>query len=126
VSSRTCANCGRICTGRRCPTCQAAYDQAQAERQPWRRQRKRRGYQRNPWRAFQRDQFTCRIVGCNHTDSTGKTLEAHHLRPLANGGTSDPSNLLTVCRQHHHRIEQHARGQLSRTAQLPGDKTAKA
>ena len=54
--------------------------------------------------------YTCRIVGCNDTDHTGKTLEVHHLTPLDAGGTDDASNLLTVCRQHHHEIESHERG----------------
>lgn len=36
---------------------------------------------------------------------TSSNLSVHHLLPVLNGGTDDPSNLVTLCRSHHKSLE---------------------
>jgi hypothetical protein len=43
-------------------------------------------------------------VRCIATDG----LEAHHLRPLKDGGSNDPSNGVALCRSHHARLSRKA------------------
>jgi len=45
-----------------------------------------------------RDRHRCRRKGCNHT----RFLDIHHIIPRAEGGTNDPSNLVTLCSGCHH------------------------
>jgi 5-methylcytosine-specific restriction endonuclease McrA len=45
-----------------------------------------------------RDRHRCRRKGCNHT----RFLDIHHIIPRAEGGTNDPSNLITLCSGCHH------------------------
>ena len=40
-----------------------------------------------------RDGHRCQGPGCTST----RFLEVHHRKPRANGGTNDPSNLITLC-----------------------------
>ncbi|MCB9513003.1 MAG: HNH endonuclease [Candidatus Latescibacteria bacterium] len=40
-----------------------------------------------------RDGHRCQGPGCTST----RYLEVHHRKPRANGGTNDPSNLITLC-----------------------------
>jgi hypothetical protein len=56
--------------------------------------------QRPPKHAaiYEREGYRCLAPGC-----TGRCqLEAHHLRRVADGGTDDPANMLTLCVFHHH------------------------
>ena len=53
---------------------------------PWRRQRDR---------ARERDNFQCADCGRNFR------LEVHHKLPIAEGGTDDLDNLVTLCRDCH-------------------------
>jgi 5-methylcytosine-specific restriction endonuclease McrA len=45
-----------------------------------------------------RDRYRCRRKGCNHT----RLLDLHHIIPRVEGGTNDPSNLVTLCSGCHH------------------------
>jgi hypothetical protein len=48
-------------------------------------------------KVLHRDQERCRVPGCmSHTN-----LDVHHLWQLMYGGTSEMSNLLTLCEAHH-------------------------
>ncbi|MCB9512839.1 MAG: HNH endonuclease [Candidatus Latescibacteria bacterium] len=51
-----------------------------------------------------RDGHRCQGPGCTST----RFLEVHHRKPRANGGTNDPSNLITLCSACHQL--HHARG----------------
>ncbi|MCB9512775.1 MAG: HNH endonuclease [Candidatus Latescibacteria bacterium] len=51
-----------------------------------------------------RDGHRCQGPGCTST----RYLEVHHRKPRANGGTNDPSNLITLCSACHQL--HHARG----------------
>jgi 5-methylcytosine-specific restriction enzyme A len=44
---------------------------------------------------------------CDVTDPA--LLEAHHLKPVRDGGTNDPSNGVALCRRHHRAVELTAR-----------------
>lgn len=46
------------------------------------------------WFILERDAFTCQYCGQHAPDVK---LEVDHIVPIANGGTNDPSNLLTAC-----------------------------
>lgn len=43
---------------------------------------------------FKRDDFCCAYCGKRPPQAT---LEVDHINPVANGGTNDPSNLITAC-----------------------------
>lgn len=44
--------------------------------------------------TFKRDGFCCYYCGANPTTTT---LEVDHVKPIKEGGTNDPSNLVTAC-----------------------------
>jgi len=46
---------------------------------------------------FKRDGYRCRLCGATADD--GARLEVDHIRPVARGGASTPSNLWTLCRE---------------------------
>jgi 5-methylcytosine-specific restriction endonuclease McrA len=48
-----------------------------------------------------RDGHTCRVDGCKAT----RSLELHHIWPVAEGGKDDVENLVLLCRKHHNEIE---------------------
>lgn len=50
-----------------------------------------------------RDRFTCRI--CSRKGWLG--FHVHHLKPLSNGGTNDPANLIYLCKICHENQHEH-------------------
>ena len=48
---------------------------------------------------FARDGWRCAVPGC----SSMRNLHAHHIRHRSQGGSDDPSNLVTLCAFHHQR-----------------------
>jgi hypothetical protein len=52
-----------------------------------------------------RDHGKCQVPGCRHA----VFVDVHHLIPKAEGGSSDPANLITLCSAHHRAIH---RGEL--------------
>jgi 5-methylcytosine-specific restriction endonuclease McrA len=54
-----------------------------------------------------RDGYRCAAIEegerCTVTDT--RLLEVHHVVPLANGGSNDPTNGVTLCRSHHQTVE---------------------
>jgi len=57
-------------------------------------------------RILSRDDHRCQAPGC----ASIRFLEVHHLKPGAQGGTNDPSNLITLCGRCHQLL--HERGGL--------------
>lgn len=55
-------------------------------------------------KILQRDGYRCQR--CGRTDTE---LHVHHIVPLSKGGSSDPSNLITLCRECHESIHPHLR-----------------
>ena len=53
-----------------------------------------------------RDQRKCRHVHNGRLCSDGKWIHYHHIVPVANGGTNDPSNITTLCSFHHDLVHQ--------------------
>ncbi|MHC1625354.1 MAG: CFI-box-CTERM domain-containing protein, partial [Methermicoccaceae archaeon] len=53
-------------------------------------------------RILHRDGYRCRKCGRTNTE-----LHVHHIMPLSKGGSSDPSNLITLCRDCHENIHPH-------------------
>lgn len=51
-------------------------------------------------KALQRDGRQCTRCGSSENES----LHVHHKLPLAEGGTNDLDNLLTLCQECHHRV----------------------
>lgn len=47
------------------------------------------------WQIFRRDKFACGYCGLSAQD--GAVLEVDHIHPRAEGGSDDPSNLITAC-----------------------------
>lgn len=50
------------------------------------------------WWVMTRDGYRCGVCGVAASDRPGVRLEVDHLVPRSQGGTDDPSNLLTMCR----------------------------
>lgn len=59
---------------------------------------------------FRRDNYTCQKCGAFHAainengipvPTTDGLIDLHHKKPVSNGGTDDPDNLVTWCRQCH-------------------------
>ena len=44
----------------------------------------------------------CRFPGC----SNSRYVDAHHIEHWANGGETKPSNLVSLCRFHHHAVHE--------------------
>ena len=44
----------------------------------------------------------CRFPGCANT----RYIDAHHVEHWANGGETKPSNLVSLCRFHHHAVHE--------------------
>jgi HNH endonuclease len=44
----------------------------------------------------------CRFPGCSNT----RYIDAHHVEHWANGGETKPSNLVSLCRFHHHAVHE--------------------
>jgi len=58
------------------------------------------------WRAlikiiYERDNWTCQVCGKH----CRQDIQCHHIIPVNEDGTDDPSNLITLCRAHHLKIE---------------------
>lgn len=49
-----------------------------------------------------RDGHRCKVNGCKAT----RSLELHHIWPVADGGKDDVENLVLLCRKHHNEIEE--------------------
>ena len=88
-----CLDCHRLTSlGSRCPACRREYQ---------RRRNAQRGGTGWKWseirnRILARDGYRCQEQG----DHEGR-LEVDHIVPLSQGGTNDPSNLITRCARHH-------------------------
>ncbi len=54
-----------------------------------------------------RDDGRCRMCERDPADFVDMELEIHHIRPWAMAGTSDPSNLITLCRKCHKSLKPH-------------------
>jgi hypothetical protein len=55
-----------------------------------------------------RAHFACEIAGCSHPTFTDQRdqqyCEVHHIRPLTEGGTDEPSNVACLCPAHHREV----------------------
>jgi len=63
-----------------------------------------REWQRIRKKVIQRDGFTCQDCGClvsTNMDGAFPTAHVHHLTPRSEGGSDDPENLETLCRDCH-------------------------
>jgi HNH endonuclease len=47
-------------------------------------------------RVRERDRHYCQVPGCSRA-----AVHAHHIKPRSQGGTDDPSNLISLCVAHH-------------------------
>lgn len=56
------------------------------------------------WERCRRQTFTRDAYRCQQCGKTGR-LEAHHVKPISEGGTNDLENLVTLCRTDH--VEAH-------------------
>ena len=50
---------------------------------------------------YQRDNWRCGICGIPY----GKKIQCHHILPVAESGTDNWNNLITLCMSHHRKIE---------------------
>lgn len=50
---------------------------------------------------YKRDNWCCRVCGVHCRE----TIQCHHIKPVREGGTDEPVNLVTLCRAHHLKIE---------------------
>ena len=72
-------------------SCDCSYYEASKEGMPGRKKRVISSVVRR--KVLLRDHGRCRTPGCSHT----RYLQIHHIRPASAGGSSDPSNLITLC-----------------------------
>lgn len=101
----------RVCThitrdGQSCPNLQPCPTHARPNNAPWSTNRDRQAQHHFRQAVLRRDGYQC--TRCGHHDPTGRTLEAHHVRP-----GYDPSAGITVCTIDangcHRTIDTHAR-----------------
>jgi 5-methylcytosine-specific restriction endonuclease McrA len=71
--------------------------------------------------VLKRDDRTCADCGATVGDvrETGEPAEVHHKTPVVAGGTDDPENLITLCRDCHN--ERHRRDELDETLSVFDD-----
>ncbi|HEV1994624.1 MAG TPA: HNH endonuclease [Candidatus Acidoferrum sp.] len=62
---------------------------------------------RHRMRILKRDDFRCRVCGRRSTDHVDVELHVHHIRPWAQGGVTEDSNLITLCHTCHKGLEPH-------------------
>lgn len=61
---------------------------------------------------YNRDGYKCQVCGCSclgkkkaeSTGATQKIIQCHHIKPFKDGGSNDPSNLVTLCLSCHRAI----------------------
>jgi hypothetical protein len=53
-------------------------------------------------RALKARDKGCRFPGC----ANSRFIDAHHIQHWANGGETKPSNLVSLCRFHHHAVHE--------------------
>jgi len=91
MPKRACLICGRLSEASRCP----AHAGPWAQRSPSSRATARPGWNRLRALALMRDGSRC--VRCGATEG----LAAHHVVPVAEGGTMALDNLTTLCERCH-------------------------
>lgn len=69
-------------------------------------------FQRSPtpklrMQALKRDDRRCRVCGRRPDDYVDVELHVHHIRPWANGGLTELSNLITLCHTCHKGLDPH-------------------
>jgi 5-methylcytosine-specific restriction endonuclease McrA len=91
---RPCLGCGRlIASGSRCRRCTPKRKRATPGRGTgWTAEKFRRA-------VLARTGGRCAVCG------SSEGVEAHHRRPLADGGGNDPANGVALCRRHHREAE---------------------
>lgn len=52
--------------------------------------------------VLERDEWTCQLAIRMDGHHCGGGLEVHHIRRRSQGGSNDPSNLVTLCSEAHH------------------------
>lgn len=95
MSKRPCLSCGRlVSSGSYCP--------GHAPRRANRQTPGRGG----GWQAAKFRSEVLRFAGyvCQRCGADG-ALQAHHVRPLVEGGTNDPANGVALCRRCHEAVE---------------------
>jgi len=94
---RLCNSCGDKypMAGRshgKCPDCMRTYERERARSRPQRLARNSARFKKLRELVRRRDGHACRRCGST------ENLEAHHVKPLSEGGAAyDPANLLTIC-----------------------------
>jgi len=58
-------------------------------------------------RILKRDDYRCRICGRRSADHVDVELHVHHIRPWAQGGVTEESNLVTLCHTCHNGLRPH-------------------
>lgn len=59
--------------------------------------------------VLERDNYTCQYPGCGKSwANSSAPIDAHHRRPRSRGGAHDPENGISLCRDHHRLVHDHA------------------
>lgn len=65
-------------------------------------------WRKNAWRVRKRDGYKCQ--GCGSQQASGShNLDVHHVIPIRHGGGDEMTNLTTLCRPCHMRVENRMR-----------------
>lgn len=86
---RRCLTCGTRTTGSRCRAC--TRPKGRGSTRAWRKLREL---------VLARDGYRCTYRDANGRCETTRPLHVDHIVPVAHGGTDDPTNLRTLCREH--------------------------
>lgn len=57
--------------------------------------------------VFERDDWTCQSCDVESGPTAGVELHAHHIEPIADGGSDELENLLTLCKDCHRKLHGH-------------------
>ena len=66
---------------------------------------------------LKRDEYRCTVCGAT------RSLEVHHIVPRADGGSNDPSNLVTLCADCHGTAHDRPEPDLERTDPVANQST---
>jgi len=111
----TCLRCGGVLSGTQTKYCSTSCSKLYLKSQYRKRNKEKiNAYKRNYYRSVSRPsglsfdrkrQIHLKGNPVCEKCGTREDIQVHHIKPLKQGGTHKPSNLMTLCRKHHTEFE---------------------